>query len=78
MIDGAVCTDPAVLCRRLFAAFYGENEALEALKRRLTSSNTPIGKITAACGFSCESHAKRLFKKRFGMTMREWRAKGKN
>ena len=35
MIDGAVCTDPAVLCRRLFAAFYGENEALDALKRRL-------------------------------------------
>ena len=35
MIDAAVCTDPAVLCRRLFAAYYGENEALEALKRRL-------------------------------------------
>ena len=35
MIDGAVCTDPAVLCRRLFAAYYGENDALEGLKRRL-------------------------------------------
>ena len=46
------------------------------LKRRLTSSNTSIGKIVAACGFACESHAKRMFKKRFGMSMREWRAKG--
>ena len=35
MIASAVITDPAVLCRRLFAAHYGENEALEALKRRL-------------------------------------------
>ena len=46
------------------------------LKRRLASSNTQIGKIVAACGFSCESHAKRMFKKRFGMSMREWRAMG--
>ena len=44
------------------------------LKRRLTSSGASIGKITAACGFTCESHAKRMFKKRFGMSMREWRA----
>lgn len=45
----------------------------ETLKRRLISSKTSIGKLTAACGFSCENHAKRLFKKRFGMSMREWR-----
>ena len=44
------------------------------LKRRLASSNTSIGKIIAACGFTCESHAKRMFRKRFGMSMREWRA----
>ena len=37
MIDGAVCTDPGVLCRRLFAAYYGENEALDALKGRLAA-----------------------------------------
>ena len=35
MIDAAVLTDPAALCRRFFAAYYGENDALEALKRRL-------------------------------------------
>ena len=46
----------------------------DELKHRLVSSNAPIGKITAACGFACECHAKRLFKKRFGMSMREWRA----
>ena len=35
MIAAAVITDPAVLCRRLFAAYYGENDALAALKNRL-------------------------------------------
>lgn len=71
------------LCDLRFRECHGET-MLEAilrirfaeLKRRLTSSKTPIGKITAACGFACESHAKRLFKKRFGMSMREWRANG--
>ena len=48
------------------------------LKRRLASSNASIGKIVAACGFACESHAKRMFKKRFGMTMRAWRASQSN
>ena len=47
------------------------------LKRRLASSNAPIGKIVAACGFTCESHAKRMFRKRFGMSMREWRTRSK-
>ena len=69
------------LCDLRFKECHGET-VLEAilrlrfseLKRRLVSSNTPIGKITAACGFSCESHAKRMFRKRFGMSMREWRA----
>ena len=69
------------LCDLRFRACHGET-VLEAilrirfaeLKRRLVSSNTSIGKIVTACGFSCECHAKRLFKKRFGMTMREWRA----
>lgn len=68
------------LCDLRFRECHGET-MLEAilrirfseLKRRLVSSKAPIGKITAACGFTCESHAKRLFKKRFGMSMREWR-----
>ncbi len=69
------------LCDLRFKACHGET-VLEAilrirfteLKRRLVSSKAPIGKIVSACGFACESHAKRMFKKRFGMTMRAWRA----
>lgn len=69
------------LCDLRFKACHGET-VLEAilrirfteLKRRLVSSRAPIGKITTSCGFACESHAKRLFKKRFGLSMREWRA----
>ena len=68
------------LCDLRFKECHGET-VLEAilkirfaeLKRRLVSSNTSIGKIAAACGFRCQSHAKRMFKRRFGMTMREWR-----
>ena len=37
MIDGAVCTDPAVLCRRMAVSFYGENEQTATLCRRLES-----------------------------------------
>ena len=69
------------LCDLRFKECHGET-VLEAilrfrfaeLKRRLASSNAPIGKIVAACGFTCESHAKRMFRKRFGMSMREWRS----
>jgi len=72
------------LCDLRFKACHGET-VLEAilrirfteLKRRLSSSGASIGKITAACGFKCESHAKRMFKKRFGISMREWRTRSK-
>ena len=46
------------------------------LKRRLVRSKAPIGELMAACGFSDLSNAKRAFKSRFGMSMREWREKG--
>ena len=35
----------------------------------------PIGELVAACGFSDLANAKRTFKSRFGMSMREWREK---
>ncbi len=68
------------LCDLRFKECHGET-VLEAilkvrfaeLKRRLASSTTSIGKIVSGCGFACESHAKRMFKKRFGMSMRTWR-----
>ena len=43
------------------------------LKRRLVRSKAPIGELMRSCGFSDLSNAKRLFKSRFGMSMREWR-----
>ena len=45
------------------------------LKRRLVRSKTPIAELMKACGFSDLSNAKRLFRSRFGMSMREWRGK---
>ena len=68
------------LCDLRFRECYGESmlEAilhtrLNEVKRRLERTSAPIGRITAACGFPCESYAKRLFRRRFGMTMRDWR-----
>ena len=47
---------------------------LEEVKRRLRDTDTPIAKITAACGFRGENYAKKLFKRRFGLSMTAWRA----
>ena len=41
------------------------------LKRRLVRSKAPIGELMAAYGFSDLANAKRTFKSRFGMSMRE-------
>ena len=50
------------------------NERFTALKRRLRSSRLPIGELTKLCGFRSENHAKTLFKSRFGISMRDYRA----
>lgn len=47
---------------------------LDAVKRKLRTTDTPIAKITAACGFHGENYAKKLFRSRFGLSMRAWRA----
>jgi LacI family transcriptional regulator len=60
------CTGKSILEAILDAKF-------SEIKRQLTDTSTPIKKITASCGFGNEVHAKHLFKKRFGMTMRDWR-----
>jgi LacI family transcriptional regulator len=69
------------LCDLRFRECYGESmlEAilrirLAEIMRKLRSTAAPIGRITAACGFSCASYAKRLFRKRLGLTMRDYRA----
>ena len=47
---------------------------LEAVQRKLTSTKMPIRTITVACGFRNENYAKNLFKKRFKVSMRAFRA----
>jgi LacI family transcriptional regulator len=43
---------------------------------RLKHSQTPIEKIAELCGFTNANYLKTLFKKRFGMTMRDFRKQG--
>ena len=46
----------------------------EEVKRRLRQTNDPIAEITAACGWENPTPPKSLFKKKFGMSMRDYRA----
>lgn len=46
---------------------------LEEVKRRLRTTNDPIAEITAQCGWTNPSPPKLLFKRRFGISMREYR-----
>ena len=49
---------------------------LESVCRQLRSTNLPIGEISAKSGFSSSSHLNALFRKTYGMTMRDWRNTG--
>jgi transcriptional regulator GlxA family with amidase domain len=40
---------------------------------QLATTRDSIDAITAACGYSNSNHPKNLFKKRFAMTMRDFR-----
>lgn len=46
---------------------------LDAVKRKLRETDMAIGQIAASCGFRSEAHARRLFRARFGCSMRQWR-----
>jgi len=46
---------------------------LERLCSLLRETSLPIGEIGARCGYETDTYLKRLFKKRFGITMREFR-----
>lgn len=48
---------------------------MKALERELAVSDDPIAVICERCGFGSENHPKKLFRKRYGMSMRDWRAK---
>ena len=42
--------------------------------RRLRDTDSPVAEITAECGWANPDPPKRLFKKRFGCSMRDYRA----
>ena len=46
---------------------------LDEVKRRLRQTDEPIAEITAACGWENPAPPKVLFRKRFGITMRQYR-----
>ena len=48
---------------------------LNKVRTMLLKGNLPIKKITAACGFANEFNVKRLFKKAYGISMRDYRRK---
>lgn len=46
---------------------------LKAVRVKLRTTKMKIGAITAACGFPNADYAKRLFRKTYGLTMRDYR-----
>ena len=46
---------------------------LDEVRRRLAGTNEKIDTIASACGFDNSNYLKNLFKRRFGMSMREFR-----
>ena len=48
---------------------------LEEVCRRLKRTTETIDSIAIDCGFRCPTYLKELFRKRFGTTMRDWRAR---
>ena len=67
-----------------FQQFSGEsiNEVitqckLEMVKKLLATTNRPIKTVSEACGYTDLAYLKTLFKRRFGCTMRDWRAQNR-
>ena len=48
---------------------------LKELKRMLKESDRPIGEITAQLGWASPNYPKNLFRRTFGMSMRDWRTR---
>ena len=49
------------------------NVRLARVRKMLADPSLPIARIAPACGWETESFLKRAFKRRTGLTMREWR-----
>lgn len=52
-----------------------QNRKLDMVRQMLTKTASPLGAIATECGFNSENYLKNLFKRRFGMTMSEFRRK---
>ncbi len=50
---------------------------LAHVKRLLASTQRPIAAVAEACGFRNPNNLAPLFKKRFGVTMPEWRTRNR-
>ena len=64
--------------REMGSATVGElisEQRLAALSGLLRKSKGSIAQAIKECGFGSVNHAKAVFKKRFGMTMRDWRSR---
>ena len=53
----------AIICRRL-----------DEVRRLLATTREPIDAIGLSCGYENANYLKNLFKRRFGMTMRDYRS----
>ena len=70
----------ATRIKRAYREAYGrtvcrgiQEARLREVQKLLQRTRMPIGDIGAMCGFGNGRYLKGLFKRRFGMTMREWR-----
>lgn len=51
-----------------------QERRLERVTDLLRATNTPISRIGSLCGFANDLYLKNLFKRKFGFSMRDWRA----
>ena len=50
-----------------------QSQRLDAVKKLLAETTDTIESITGQCGFGSANHLKKIFKRTFGCSMREWR-----
>jgi len=83
-IDVSVVANHLGVSRRLLDRRFGavtgssirkaiEDSRLNLVVKKLKSTRLSINKISRLCGYKNEQRLKYVFKKRFGMSMREWR-----
>ncbi len=62
--------------RELMGTTIGETiitTRLDEVKRRLSTTRDSIATISAQCGYTSPNYLKNLFRRRFGVSMRDWR-----